>query len=254
MADYDVELSILAEQLGKDLQNIAPQVEAELKAAIESVANATYAAMIAKVQSMTLDPKNRADYLRALKFESLGDGSYLIYLDGDRAQTLEEGQGPWSIKDALLKSQKIVQVGSRSGQPWVRKSKKNKKYAAVPFEHHPFSGHKSGNLGEDIKKILVKNRAGQEQPITKIFKDLGGKPIHGKVAVAGKQENPNLTSLTKYQYVHPSGKVSSIYMTYRMVSEDSPGWQHPGTKGYSLFKEAEQYVETELTNILKTLL
>lgn len=255
MADYDIELKVLADELGKDLEKIAPQVEFELQRAVENVAHAAYAAMIAKVQSMTLDPKNRQDYLRALKFENLGDGSYLIFLDGERAQTLEDGQGAWSIKDALLKSQKVVEIGSRAGQPWVRTSKDNKKYAAVPFEHHPFSGHKSGNLGEDIKKLLVKNRAGVDQPITKIFNDLGGKPIHGKVATVGEVPGqPNLSGLTKYQQVSDSGKVSSIYMTYRMVSEDSPGWMHPGTDGYQLFKEAEQYVEQELKNILKSLL
>lgn len=254
--EYDLELKLIADQLGKDLENLAPQIESELQKAIESIANTVYASMIAKVQSMNLDPKNRADYLRALKFENLGEGTFLIYLDGSRAQTLEDGHESYSIKDALLKSDKIVQVGSRSGLPWVRTSKANKKYAAVPFEHHPFSGHKaSGNLGEDIKKLLVRNRAGKDQPITKIFKDLGDKPIHGKVATVGKVEDqPNLSGLTKYQFVHDSGKVSSIYMTYRMVSEDSTGWQHPGSDGYQLFKEAEEYVENEMKNVLQTLL
>lgn len=255
MADYDLELKLIADELGKDLENLAPRVEAELNKAIENLATAAYSAMIAKVQSMSLDPKNRADYLRSLKFENVGDGTYLIFLDGERAQTLEDGQEPWSIKEALLKSQKTVEVGSRAGQPWVQLSKKGTKFAAVPFDHHPFSGHKSGNLGDDIKKILVKNRAGKEQPITQIFNDLGGKPIHGKVAVAGKVEGqPNLSGLTKYQHVSDTGKVSSIYMTYRMVSEDSTGWQHPGSEGYQLFKEAEEYVQNEMKNILKTLL
>lgn len=255
MADYDIEISVIAEELGKDLRTVAPQVEAELQRAIESVAHAAYASMVAKVQSMNMSPNSRADYLRGLKFEKIGDGTYLIYLEGEWAQKLEDGYESYSIKDQLLKSEKIVQVGSRAGQPWVRTSKANKKYAAVPFEHHPFSGHKTGNLGEDIKKILVKNRAGVEQPITKIFNDLGGKPIHGKVAVGGQiKDQPNLSGLTKYQHVHESGKVSSIYMTYRMVSEDSPGWQHPGSDGFALFKEAEQYVDEELRNILKMLL
>lgn len=256
MADLDIEVSILAKEMGKDLERAAPQVEAELRAAIENLAHAAYAAMVAKIQSMSMDPLNRKQYLSALKFQDLGDNTYLIYLDGSESTRLEEGFGPYSIKDQLLKSTKTVAVGSRAGQPWVRKSSKGTKYAAVPFEHKPFSGEKSGgDLSQDIKKIMVQNRAGKQQSITEIFRDLGGKPLAGKVAVAGKIEgNPNLSNLTKYQYVGEKGQVSSVYMTYRMVSETSSGWEHPGFKGYQLFKEAKEYVDRELKNVIDQLL
>ena len=251
----DIEVKLIADQLGKSLENIVPQVQAELEQAVENLANAAYAAIISRVQGMSMDPKNRADYLRALKFQDLGDATWLIYLDGDWPKKLEEGFGAYNIKDVLLKSTKTVEVGSRAGQPWVRKNKDGKKFAVVPFEHKPFSGEKmAGNIGEDIKKILVKNRAGEDQPITKIFKDLDGKAIHGKVATAQNVGVPNLEGLTKYQFVHDSGKVSSMYMTFRIVSEESTGWKHPGHSGYSLFKEAETYVESELKNIINTLL
>lgn len=252
----DIEISVIADELGKNLKNLAPQVEAELQAAVHNLANAAYAAMIAKVQKMSMDPKNRQAYLKALKFQDLGDSTWLIYLDGDWPNKLESGYGPYNIKDVLLKSQKIVEVGSRSGLPWVQKNKKGKKFAHVPFEHKPYSGEKSaGNLKDDIKNIMVPNRSGSLQSITETFKDLEGKPLSGKVAQAGAHDtNPYLSGLTKYQTVSKSGKVSSIYMTYRTVGEDSKGWQHPGHKGYQLFKEAEEYVNTELRNILKTLL
>lgn len=252
----DIEISVIADELGKNLKNLAPQVEAELQAAVQNLAQAAYAAMISKVQKMSLDPKNRQAYLKALKFHDLGDATWLISLDGDWPNKLESGYGPYNIKDVLLKSQKIVEVGSRSGLPWVQKNKKGKKFAHVPFDHKPFSGEKSaGNLGDDIKKIEVMNRAGNMQSITETFKDLEGKPIAGKVAQAGVHPtNPNLSGLVKYQSISESGRVSSIYMTYRTVGEDSKGWQHPGHKGYQLFKEAEEYVNTELRNILKTIL
>lgn len=251
----DIDVKLIADQLGKDLEKAAPQVQLELEQAVGNLAQAAYAAIVAKVQGMSMDPKNRSDYLRALKFKDLGDATWLIFLDGDWASKLEEGFGSYNIRDVLLKSTKTVEVGQRAGQPWVRTNKQGKKFAAVPFEHKPFSGEKmAGNLGDDIKKIMVKNRGGSDQPITEIFKDLGGKPIHGKVATAQNVGIPNLEGLTKYQFVHDSGKVSSMYMTFRMVSEDSAGWTHPGHKGYQLFKEAEQYVEAELKNIINNLL
>lgn len=251
----DIELSLIAEQLGKNLRAAAPQIQAEINAAVENLAHAVYASIVAKVQGMSMDPKNRKDYLRALKFQDLGDSSWLIFLDGDWPNKLEQGFEPYSIKDVLLASDKRVEVGSRAGEPWVRKSKAGQRYAAVPFDHKPFSGEKmSGNLADDIKKILVANRSGSLQPITKIFKDLDGKPLQGKVAVGGKHENPNLSGLTKYQHVSDKGAVSSIYTTYRIVSDSSSGWQHKGFSGYSLFEEAEKYVKEELTKVVSNLL
>lgn len=251
----DISFKLIAESLGKSLENLAPQVENEINQAVENLANATYAAMIAKIQSMGMDPKNRQDYLRALEFNKLGEGTWLIYLNGDWATQLEEGIKPYSIKEQLLKSTKTVQVGSRAGQPWVRTSKTGNRYAAVPFEHKPFSGEKvSGDLAADIKKLTARNQSGKMQSLTKTFKDLDGKPLVGKVAVTGKNAaNPKLSNLTKYQFVSKKGAVSSIYMTYRMVSDSSSGWQHPGTPGYGIFKEAEAYVQSELENIVKTL-
>lgn len=251
----DIEVKLIADQLGKDLAKAAPHIQAEIEQAVGNLAHAAYAMIVSRIQAMQMNPKNRQDYLRGLKFQDLGDATWLIFLDGEWPSKLEEGFGSYNIKDQLLKSTKTVEVGSRAGQPWVRTNKKGKKFAAVPFEHKPFSGEKmAGNLADDIKKIMVKNRAGVEQAITETFFDLGGKPIAGKVATAQNVGIPNLEGLTKYQFVHDSGKVSSVYMTYRMVGEDSKGWTHPGHKGYQLFQEAEKYVENEIKNILNTVL
>lgn len=251
----DIEINTIAEELGKSLKNLAPQVQAELEQAVGNLAEATYASIIAKIQSMSLDPKNRQAYLKGLKFDDLGDATWLISLDGEWPNKLEEGFAPYSIKDVLLQSSKTVQVGSRAGLPWVRKSKKGTKYAAVPFEHKPFSGENaSGDLATDIQRMMGRNRAGELQGITEIFNDLEGKPISGKISSHSMDSTPqNLKGLVKYQHVHDSGKVSSVYMTFRFVSENSTGWIHPGHSGYQLFKEAEEYVNAELKNIINTL-
>ena len=251
----DISFKIRAEALGKDMENLAPIVENEINQAVKNLAHAAYTSMTAKVQSMSMNEKNRKDYLKALKFSDLGDDSYLIYIDGEWADKLEKGFGGYSIRDMLLKSQKIVGVGSRSGEPWVRKAKDGHKYAAVPFEHKPHAGP-TGDLAADIKATMAKGTNGQIQSMSKIFKNSEGKPINGKVATAlpGDAPTANLQGLTKYQYVHPSGAVSSVYMTYRMVSENGKDWIHPGHKGYQLFKQAQDYVEKEMDNIINTLL
>ena len=250
----DLKLKVIAENLNKSLENLAPYVEQELLESVGNLSQAAYASMVAQVQAMSIDPKNRQDYLKGLQYQKIDDYNYMIYLEGDWANKLETGFSSYSIKDQLLGSKKTVGAGSRAGQPWVRTSSKGKKYAAVPFEQKPFSGENTGDLAEEIKKLTAKNMQGKEQRITKTFKDLDGNAIRGKAATIKTTDNPLLAGVTKYQTVGSSGRVSSIYMTFRMVHEDSTGWQHPGHKGYNLFKAAEEFIEKELENIVNTLL
>lgn len=252
----DIKIEIIAKELGKTLDNLAPYVEAELTQAVENLSQAAYASMVAQVQAMQMDPNNRQDYLKGLQYAKIDDSNFIIYLEGEWANQLEQGFSGYSIKDKLLSSTKRVSSGQRAGEPWVRTSKDGKKYAAVPFSHKPFSGEKfnSGDLAEEIKKMTAMNSKGKEQLLTKTFKNLDGNAIAGKVASIKNAKNPLLSGITKYQTVGESGRVSSIYMTFRMVHSDSSGWQHPGFKGYNLFKTAEEYVEKELENILQTLL
>lgn len=251
----DISLKIRAEALGKTLDKLAPQVEDELNQAVKNLAHAAYAMMTAKIQSMKIQDKSRADYLKGLDFTDLGRDSYLITLDGEWANKLEEGFGAYSIRNAMLKSKKTVAVGSRTGEPWVRTAKDGHKYAAVPFDHKPHA-NPTGDLGKDIKNLMALGKNGKVQSIGKVFRDAQGNAMTGKVATvnAADTDNARLKNLVKYQHVSKSGRVSSIYMTFRMVSENGKDWIHPGHKGYHLFKEAEEYVEKEMDNIIKTLL
>lgn len=249
----DISFKFVADKLGKSIENLAPKVEAEINQAVANLAHAAYTSMVAQIQSM--GTPNAQDYLKSLKFQNLGNDSYLIYLDGTWANKLEGGFGAYSIRDAMLKSNKIVSVGPRAGEPWVRTAKDGHKWAVVPFEHKQSTkGSKSGDLGTDIRQMFAQNSKGQKQALTKIFKDIDGNPISGKVATITDSANDKFQGLTKYQYVHPSGSVSSVYMTFRGVSETGKDWIHPGFPGYQIFKQAEDYVQNELENLVKTIL
>lgn len=250
----DFSLQVTADELGKAIDDLAPHVERQIQDAVENVAHVAYSSIISQIQGSPMDPKNRQDMLRGMEFHKIGDSGYLISLSGDWAQKLEEGFSGYSIKDVLLASEKIVQVGSRSGQPWVRKSKKGDKYAVVPFFHKPSSKEaKHSDLAKAIKSLTAPNLEGIEQKVTQAFKDLDGRPIQGKAVTIKEVPNkPNLSGLTKYQHVYEdSGKVQSVYMTFRMVSENSDGWQHPGWRGHKFFQEAEDMVELELERIVR---
>lgn len=249
----DINIKIKAEELGKSIENLAPDVEAEFDAAVKNLAEAAYAQMVAQVQAQTSNPKNRQDYLRGLKFMELGSNDFLIYLEGDWANKLEDGFPAYDMKKQLLSSTKKT----RSGEPWVKTSKAGKKYASVPFEKKPFSRDPAmQDLSQKLKQITVENMQGVDQKLTQIFKNAEGKAIQGKVATIKPGDGvPNeLVGVSKYQQVSPTGSVSSVYMAFRTVHEDSDGWQHPGHPGYNLFKQAEEFVESELENIINTVL
>jgi len=89
MADLNV--SIIADKLGKDLENASESVQAEVNTAIKDLAHSAHASIVARVQSMKMSENNRRDYLRALKFITISENTYLIFLEGDWPNKLEEG-------------------------------------------------------------------------------------------------------------------------------------------------------------------
>jgi hypothetical protein len=253
----DLSISITAEKLGKSLENLGANIEAEMSAAVKNLAQAGYASMISQIQNTKMDPKHRQDFLKGLQFDEIGPDTYMISLEGDWANQLEDGFPAYDMKEVLLKSTKKVQVGSRAGQNWVREGQ-NGKYAAVPMDHKPYAAG-TGDMAADIKKLNALNLQGQQQKLTKTFKDDFGKPIAGKVASVGAKNlpegvNPNLAGVTKYQFVSDKGAVSSVYMTYRIISENSTGWKHPGFSGFRIFDKIEAEIQSELENIVNRLI
>lgn len=260
MNDNRLKLSVeeSMKKLEKSLEGVAPAMEENVNSAIQDLAHAAYANIVATAQSKL--HSTRQDYLKGLEFMELSDNSYLISLEGDWAGMLEDGFPAYNLTDVLLRSKKTVEVGSRSGQPWVKKSKEDgHKYAHVPMQRSPSTAQagRMGDMAASIKQMTATNAAGRKQKLTSIFKDGEGNPLEGKVAI-GRSKNPLVDGLVKYQknYVNESGKTTTqgIYINYRTVSENSDPWQHPGFAGLKAFEEAERMVVQQIDRIIKTLL
>ena len=252
MADFSVKIK--AEELGKVFEDIGEQLSLELESAVSDLAHGAYAKIAADAQAQISNPDARQQYLKGLDIVELGPGSFLVTLDTEESNKLENGYDGYSIKDNLLKSKKLVQLGPRAGQPWVQTNPETgNKFAHVPIQVRPHSKEAGNDLGQEIQAMVGKARDNTRQRITKIFKDSHGKPLTGAVAT-GISDNPLINKVTKYQKVNKGGGVSSTYINYRTVSTNSSGWKHPGHDGYGLFKEAEDWVAAELENIIGTLL
>ena len=254
MADFSV--SLRAKELGKSLENLSDDLVSELEAAIGNMANMAFASIQAFAQTDL--HSTRQDYLKGLHFDKLGKNSYLIWLEGDWPNALEEGFSGYDLKDWMLRSEKVVGIGPRTGEKWVQQGKKGN-FAHVPFQKQPFSKVAvSQDMNEAIRKLTAINRQGLEQKFTKMFKDASGNPLEGRVASVSKVEGfPELAGITKYQYksTNESGKdtFQSHYMVFRTISEGSGGWQHPGYKGLKAFEDAEKWIDTELDNIINSI-
>lgn len=257
--DFNVTDSL--KKLEKSLENIAPSVEDAINAAVKDLAYASYASIVAKAQAELTT--TRQDYLNGLDFIDLGGNNFVITLDGDWANSLEEGFSSFDMTSKMLASSKMVEIGNRAGSSWVQtsqpkgKEKETHKFAHVPFERNPTSkAAGTSNMADAIREMTATNAAGMKQKLTSIFKDGSGNPMQGKVAV-GKSENPMVDGLTKYQktYINESGKstTQSVYINYRTVSENGKPWIHPGFKGLKAFEEAEKEIVKQIDNILRVL-
>ena len=251
MADFNIK--IRAEELGKAIEGIGEQLEEELNGAVADLAHGAYAKISADVQQQVGDSNFKQEYLKGLQINEIGNGAWLISLDGEWANKLENGYPGYDMKQTLLSSNKNVAVGKNAGQPWVRRGETSgKKYAHVPLQVQPTSKAAGKDLSGDIQKVMAQASDGRRQRITKIFRDQAGNVV--KDPIRGASDNPILDGITKYQKEGKGGKVSSFYINYRTISEDSSGWRHPGHDGYDFFAEAEKWVEEELDNIIETLL
>lgn len=265
-------------KLQKDLESLAPSLESEINQAVKDAAYAAYASIVAKAQKAL--NSTRQDYLKGLSFEDLGDNSFLISLDGDLANHLEDGYPAFNLVPKMLESKKTVQVGSRSGQPWVQntkpkgKNKESHRFAHVPLQLHPHSkAAGTSNLADAVKQLTATNLAGFDQKFTQIFKYPDGSVQEGKVAVVrppgsainastpyamAHSPDARLQGLVKYQkiYKNSAGKdtVQSIYINYRTISDKGKPWIHPGFSGVHFFDEAEKELVNQLNQIIKSLL
>ena len=257
MADFSIRIK--AEQLGKSLENLAYEVEEELGSAIDNMANMAFASIQANAQTEL--NSTRQDYLKGLDMQKIGDHSYLIVLDGDWPNAIERGFSGFDMREWMLKSEKIVGIGVRSGQKWVQEGAEGQKFAHVPFQKQPFSkAAASADMNQAIRKLTATNAQGVSQKFTSMFRDASGAPIEGRVASVRKVEGfPNLGGITKYQRKYKDEKtgketMQSHYLVFRTISENGEGFQHPGYGGAHFFDDAEKWIDAEIENILNAII
>jgi hypothetical protein len=260
--EFEIKIEDAFKRLEKELGQVSEALEKEIYNAVRGLARSTFAEIQAKAYEQL--NRTRQDYIKALDYQEIDEGVFLISLEGTWPNMLEDGFQPFRMGPGLLASKKMVQVGSRKNQPWVQHSKPTKdspshKFAYVPIEHQPTAkAGNASNLADAIKNITATNLKGQQQAITKLFKGDDGRALEGRVARADPKSvtDDRLAGLVKYQKRYTKNgrdTIQSIYVTYRTVSELSPGWIHPGFDGVQAFEGIEQRLQKQIDQIINSL-
>jgi hypothetical protein len=141
------------------------------------------------------------------------------------ANMVENGVKSWSIKDALMQSDK------------VKTSSTGIKYIVIPF---PVATPRKASAGKGRSQF-----GGREmtQEMYKIVKS-GGKLGSGSVKAGAR--DVNISGLSRYK----TQKLHGQYGIFRMVSEKSQGWIHPGKSSDPVYPEVLEFVNKQINEML----
>jgi len=174
-------------------------------------------------------------YADAIKIDVGASGFARVYVDESSTDPrtgkpnilfvnlVEDGMKSFSIKDALLNSEK------------VHISAKGTRYIHVPFRWRvPVKGQApaSGFAGTMPKAVYDVVKGGGAKLGEYTMKSPTGKMV-------------SLAGLQRY-----GGGGHSQYLTFRTVSEKSKGWQHPGKRATPVFDKVLSKVESMIEQFL----
>ena len=182
------------------------------------------------------------------------------------ARWIEEGTKRHDMKDMLWTSAK------------VRISAKGKRYLIIPFRHGtPSAGSHEGGIGTNratmqtmpksiyamVKGLDPSHRTSAQvvyNPVTnknveRYSYQWGGKLSANALEMAGLSDlsrRPHWKS-SPYQGMvrFPRDQRSTQYMTFRVMSEDSKGWFHPGTPPMHIAKKTAEQMQPVVVALIQ---
>ena len=232
----------------KKITGLANGIETAIESAVEDIAYGAYSQILAEANH-GLSPEDAEAYIAGVEIEQFGPSSFAILLTSDAAKKIEEGSGPFNLKEVLLSSSARVSQGSRAGQPWVQTSAKGQRYAHVPMSRGGGAQATSSDLVSEIRNQVKKNRRSQGNAIKKAAQS--NNPLGNPNSF--KSGNPLISDVQKYTTSTPGGGENDVFVAFKTVSDGSQGWQHPGTPGKYFIEAVEKWVEDEISSLISDL-
>jgi len=146
------------------------------------------------------------------------------------SEMVEKGVTSWSIRDALLASEK-----AKTGKDGI-------KYIVVPF---PVATPRKATQGKQLSKFGGRTMTNE---IYKIVKS-GGKISSGTMLTTSSGKEIDIGGLTKFE----TKQFHSQYGIFRCVSSKSMGWQYPDKSPRPVFPSVVEYVNKRVAEIISDL-
>jgi enoyl reductase-like protein len=231
----------------ESINNAMRQAEADLtEQQVHNIVNAIDGALPGLIQLLTQDTKEEwkqeaiesgtgwgEKYARAIMSKiSNKEGS--VYIDesamdstGKKSmmfvQMIEKGVKSWSIKDALLASEK-----AKTGKDGI-------KYIIVPF---PVAAPRQKGQGKPLSRFGGREMSSEVHDLVKS----GGRAPKGTTDISGQ----DISGLTKWT----TEQRHEQYSIFRCVSNRSVGWQYPTIGATPVFPSIIDYVNKRIQEIL----
>jgi len=246
MSRYEVDFNIELKNAGKDLRDIEETAIEELKQNLKSLSLNS----LDMVQNLAQKKirKGHEAYLDALQHYTINNNDqflFVMYLSPENkfANAIEDGAPKWDLKPGLL-------AGNSA-----KMSKAGVKYTTVPIGHSPHASSVGSTKQMRSYQKEVTQLMGRKSFIAKETK-LG----EGKGIISYKPQ-PNMKIKNLYQiYSTTTGdngksRVNSSYITFLRVSEntDSSKWWHPEIIKAGIFDEVEEYVKSQIEEMVRQL-
>jgi len=214
--------------------NIANAIDDALPGVIEILAMGTED--LWKTEAESIDSGWGKKYAKAIMSSIEGDKAE-VYLDPDSidkssgkenimfAMMVEKGVRSWSIKDALMKSDK------------AKISKDGVRYIVVPF---PVAIPRREGQG------TMQSKFGKREMTNEIYKLVkSGQSVKGMTIKAGVRD-VDISGLSRYT----TRQRHSQYGIFRVVTQNSKGWQYPGVSPRPVFDKVKREIDKEVSRVM----
>lgn len=143
------------------------------------------------------------------------------------ARKVEQGVKSWSIRDALMQSEK-----AKTGKDGI-------KYITVPF---PISTPRKASQGKQLSKFGGREMSSEIHNLVQS----GGKAPKGTMLTTSSGRDINISGLSKWT----TEQFHEQYGIFRRVSQNSAGWQYPNVQAVPVYSSVKEYVEKRINELI----
>lgn len=209
------------------------QALARLHSAVQNVAINTAAEWQTAVHKAKLWSGEREAYAASISWKMTGDLSAEVSADYRYAQQIEQGRPARDLKRMLDTSMK------------VRTSKTGKRYLIIPFRHNTtgYNAH-APDMPDHVYRQAKKLKPSSVTGMGSRLSGTGAHDIHnqqpirvpqakylwgGRLGAGSMGPNPKgkvdrYAGMVRFLDTSTKGQKKSVYMTFRVMVEGSPGW------------------------------